>query len=779
MKKMLSLMVLVSIFIFMPINIVAVQADLSNAKILISNKINSPVKETCIKVLQEEVEKRTLFELERIGDWSSEITIALCLSSSENLLGKKIPVREGKKIEEKRPEGFRLYFDKRNGKEILWIIGADKRGVLFGIGELLRRAKMSKDKFLIDTPLDFASSPAYPIRGHQLGYRNTANSYDAWSVEQYEQYIRELVIFGTNSIENIPLGGKGDESVHFKLPQKEMNIVLSKICDAYDVDYWVWIPAKVDLSIDSLRQKEIKKHEAFYKATPRLDNVFFPGGDPGDNHPRDVMPFLKELHSRLVKYHPNAGIWISLQGFSEEMIDYFYKYLEDEKPEWLKGVVSGPSSPPIAETRFRLPKQYMHRQYPDITHNVRCEFPAPNFDQALALTIGREGINPMPVYYAKIHSDYAQFTDGFVAYSDGCHDDVNKIVWSQRGWNPNKNLRDILIEYSRFFFGPALEVSAAEGIFALEKNWFGPLRDNGNVETTFTYWKNLEKKHPELSDNWRWQMLQLRADYDTYIRRRLINEKNLEKEANKILEQVDELGIETAMNKALAKINEADTKPIEKNIKTKIENYCQNLFELIGLQTSVKLYNASGEERGAILDFVDYPLNNRWWYEDEFSKIRKMSSDKEKLKRLEIIRDWEDPGNGSYYDDISNIASSPHVKSTVADATDFAWLNNGNSRLRLSSQVYQNNPILEYENLDPNGRYIVRITGYGDALLRIDGQRLEPVLYNKEVEKFKEFVVPRILVGDEKIKMTFDIPEESHLNWRKHSRISDVWLIKR
>ena len=362
--------------------------------------------------------------------------------------------------------------------------------------------------------------------------------------------------------------------------------------------YWVWTPATIDLRNDSLRQKEIERHEKFYKECSRLDNVFFPGGDPGHNHPREVMPYLKELQLRLVKFHPSAGIWISLQGFSEEMVDYFYKYLADEKPDWLRGVVSGPSSPSIAETRFRLPKQYKHRQYPDITHNVRCEFPTMNFDQAHALTIGREGINPQPIHYSKIHKDYAQFTDGFVTYSDGCHDDVNKIIWGQRGWNPEKSIRDILVEYGRFFFGPELEFDAAEGILSLEKNWVGPLEENGSVETTFMFWNNLEKKYPELRDNWRWEMLQLRANFDSYIRSRLLNEKNLEKEANMILERVDELGVDMAMKKSLEKINEAVTKPINHEIKTKIENYCQNLFELIGLQTSVELYTASGAQRG-------------------------------------------------------------------------------------------------------------------------------------------------------------------------------------
>ena len=752
----------------------------SEATVLISQDISSTISKTCLKVLQEEIQKRTSIKIEPINNWvSDKAVMALCLESSKELLGKDIPQSENGFSTGMSPEGFRLLYQNQSNEKIIWIIGADHRGILFGIGELLRKARMRKNRISLDLPLDFSSAPAYPIRGHQIGYRNLANSYDAWSVAQYEQYIRELVIFGTNAIENIPLGGKGDESVHMGISRKEMNFEISKICEAYDIDYWVWIPATIDLTDKKLREKELQKHHKFYRDTPRLNNVFIPGGDPGHNHPREVMPFLKELHTQLTKYHPKAGIWLSLQGFSEEQIDYFYKYLEDKKPGWLRGVVSGPSSPPLSETHFRLPKQYKHRHYPDITHNVRCDYPAPNFDQAFALTIGREGINPQPEYYAKIHRNYARFTDGFVSYSDGCHDDVNKVIWSQRGWNPEKNVRDILTEYGRFFFNSQDDQAVADGILALEKNWFGPLIANGSVETTFAFWNNLEKNHAELSDNWRWLLLTMRANYDTYIRRRLIHEKDLEKKANKILGQVDELGIEVAMKKALDKISEAVSKPIDQDIYHKITKYAEALFNLTGLQTSVELYKASSPQRGCILDFVNHPLNNRWWYEDEFKKISQMATDKEKKERLEVIRTWEDPGKEHYYDDVSNISNSPHVTTTVYDAVDFGWWDSGKSRWRLSSLVYQNDPILKYENLDPNGRYIIRITGSGDALLRIDGDRLEPVKYDKQLEGFKEFVVPKRLVGDSKITVSFDRPEESHLNWRDYSRVSDVWLIKK
>ena len=750
--------------------------DISEVNILVSKDIKPLVRQSAVEILQEEVQKRTGLAWSEVSSWKDAkgLTIALALSETKKLDGMAPPRRSGNNLPENQAEGFRL-FKKEN---TLWIIGADSRAVLFGIGELLRKAYMDDGQVIIEDNMDIATAPQYPLRGHQIGYRNTANTYDAWTVKQYDQYIRDLVLFGTNAVENIP-PLRDDSSPHFPIPREEMNVEMSKICDKYDIEYWVWTPGTVDLKDPELRSQQLDIHEANYKQVPRLDNIFFPGGDPGHNHPREVMPFLKDLYARLIKYHPDAGMWISLQGFSAEQVDYFYQYLEIHKPTWLRGVVSGPSSPPISETRFRLPEQYLHRHYPDITHNVRCDYPAQNFDQAFALTVGREGINPQPVYYAEVHAKYAPFTDGFVSYSDGSHDDVNKIVWSQRGWDPDKNILDIVMEYSRFFFGREIAYETANGVLSLERNWDGPIIYNGGIEPTLAYWKELEASNPQLSDNWRWQMLVLRAYYDTYVRRRKINETNLEKEANKVMLQVDELGSEVVMKKALEIVNKADTEPIEQEMKQVIVDYSEALFQSIGWQSDVEKYQASGSQRGCMLQFVDHPLNNRWWLADQFEAIDTLASEQEKADRIKLIANWENPGPGGYYDDVSNISKSPHVTTTVYDAVDFVWNNGGFSRWRLSSQLSQVDPILEYEDLDPNARYLIRVTGYGDALVRVDGKRLEPIKYEKHREGFKEFIVPKSIVGDGKMTLTFDRAEESHLNWRNYSRISDVWLIKR
>ena len=701
----------------------------------------------------------------------------MATSNESEVNGVKIPKREGVNLPEFKKEGYRIFCGKRDGRDIVWIIGSDERGILFGTGKLLRTAIMSKNKFYLNEPLDFASSPMQSIRGHQLGYRNHANSYDAWDVKKYEQYIRDLVIFGTNAIETIPLGDR-DDSVLFPIPPEEMNIHISEICATYGIDYWIWTPVSCDLSDKVKREAELGRAEAFYKKCPKLDNVFFPGGDPGENHPRDVLPFLKELNDRLQKYHPGAGIWISLQGFNAEKIDYFYTYLEKNNPDWLRGVVTGPGSPPIAETRYRLPKKYLHRNYPDITHNVRCDYPVQNWDQAYMLTIGREGCNPRPNFFSKIQGAAAQLTDGFVSYSDGCHDDVNKVIWSMRSWDNEMEPSEILTDYCRYFFGPELAVRGAEGINALEQDWVGPIKTNGGIETTFEFWKNLGKENPGLLNNWRWKMLVLRSYYDTYQHRRKIYEQKLEKEANKILATAKSIGSENAMNQALEIINRAETKPLNIDMHQKIVRYCDDLFHLIGLQTDVEHYHAANSQRGCILQFVNYPLNNRWWLADEFKKIEKMENEAKKLERLEVIRTWETPGPGSFYDNISNIETGPRVLTTSYDGTDVAWWNGGNSRARLSSQLFQIDPVLEYNNLDFNGKYIIRVSGQGEALIRVDGERLEPTLYNKGIGEFKEFVVPKWITQDGKMRVTFDRPEESHLRWTSYSHISEVWLLK-
>ena len=766
------------------------EIDLSNAVIVTRPGHLPNAERTAATVLSAELAKRTGIHLNTLTTWPKyKPVIAITSETQVPAWGRVIPIRDGEDRPESRPDGYRIYLEVRDGSHpVVWIIGGDARGTLFGVGNLLRRLNWEQGRIRIDSTLDLTTAPAYPIRGHQLGYRAQANSYDAWDASQFEQYIRELTFFGANSIEGIPFHDDRKTPV-MKVPRREMNRNIGEICDRYGLDYWVWIPADFDLKDSARRTQLLDQSEELFRDTKTLTAVSFPGGDPGSNPPELVLPFLSDLGKRMLPLHPNANIWLSLQQFTSQEIDATYDYIDRNSPQWLGGLVAGPSSPPIHEMRNRLPKQYGLRLYPDLTHNKLSQFEVRNWDQAYALTEGREAINPRPVEYACIFQECIAYSDGFISYSDGIHDDVNKTIWSALSWDPTQSVPDILIDYSRAYFNPGVSDKSADGILALEKNWHGPLLTNGVVEGTLLQWQLLEKRAPLLESSWRWQMCLLRANYDAYIRHRLIHETSLEIKANNILADAPKLGSGIAMTQAMEVLNLAVKEPLSPDLRARIYDLCDKLFHSIGLQTSVTKYYAINEQRGAVLDFLDYPMNNRWWLEDEFEKIKTLNSEDAKIHRLHELATWENPGSGSFYDNVGNIDKSPHVvreanngiPSLLTEAgTTFWWLNNGKSRARLTWQVTMWPIAVVYEGLDPNATYLVRSTGYGQALLRINGERVPPTVYGKKMGEYKEFPVAPQYLKNRKLILTWDKPnDEDHLNWRDRSRLAEVWLLKK
>lgn len=772
------------IFTGMPDAVADEQLDLSGAVVAVRPGDLPNAEKAACTVLVEEIEKRTGIRLATSSTWPEGGTV-IALSSQPVVpeWGHDLPGTP-----ETRSEGYRLVVDAKAAT--VWIVGADARGTLYGAGALLRKLNWAKGRASIPAELDIATAPVYPIRGHQLGFRTQANSWDAWTPEQFDQYIRELALFGLNSVENIPFQDSRQTPL-MKVDRREMNRRMSEICARYGLDYWVWTPADYDLNDAGARAKDLDRHEELYRDCKELTGVFFPGGDPGDNPAKLVMPFLGDVAERLLPLHPGARIWLSLQGFDEEQVQYVIDYLKREKPTWLGGLVAGPSSPPIPLTRSLLPKEYKFRLYPDITHNKICQYPVPWWDQAYALTLGREAINPRPVHYAYIHNWFAPYSDGFITYSDGVHDDVNKAIWSGLGWDPRTDIREILGDYCRAFFGPDIIEKATNGILALENNWRGPLKDNGAVEGTLLLWQELEKRMPDLEKNWRWQMCLVRAYYDAYIRRRLLNETVLEKEVNAVLSQCGSMGSDATMTQAMAVLNRAVDEPVSPELRARIFELCDELFQSISLQTSVPKYNASGAERGAFLDFVDYPMNNRWWLEDEFGKVRNLGAEEDKCKRLVQIAAWETPPPGSFYDDVGNPANSPNVKRSEFVFTEPGeeahpeplqwWWDDGKSRARLSWQTTMDYPeAVVYEGLDPSATYTVRCSGYGKFLLRVDGDALYgDSAKTVQIGEVQDFAVPAECLEDRKLVLTWDYPkDERHLNWRQRSRLAEVWLLK-
>lgn len=637
-----------------------------SAAALILHPNAEPVVSKAARILQEEVQARALLR-PLMGEDPARTDCEIRLGTAE-----RAP-RGGPGAAPASDSGdaYRLVSQLDGDGVTVDIRGNSPRAVLFGVGRLLRRMRMHRDRWEIPIDLDIDAAPAYPLIGHQLGYRDKTNSYCAWDVPQYDRYIRELALFGTNAVELIPPGTDDlDDSVHFPIPHLDMLREQSRICDEHGLDVWIWFPVMQDDYTDPAQvRRELEIWREYLSVLPRLNGIFVPGGDPGHTPAPLLLQLLAQLAAVVEELHPGARIWISPQGFSEEELEHFLAYLAEEQPDWVGGAVHGPwVNIPMAEFRERVPDRYPIRNYPDITHTLSSQFPVPEWDPALALTIGREPVNPRPVDEEHCFRCSQPGTIGFLSYSEGCNDDVNKFIWSGLSWRDQQNVFAILEDYARLFIDADMANDFAHGLCALERNWRGPLAVNGGVSVTLRQFQAMEERaSPFLKRNWRFQQALYRAYYDAYTRERLIYESGLEVQALGRLRQAQGSGSRVAVRAALAIWDQAVLQPVAQDLRTRVFQLAEALFNSIRMQLSVPLYQAQHEGRGGNLDAIDYPLNDRLWWREQLSEVLKLGAEEKRLDRIRELLRWRDATPGGFREEMAG----PQARARVQGWSDY------------------------------------------------------------------------------------------------------------
>ena len=799
--------------------------DLGNA-IVVAPRVSSKREQKAVQVLVEEVEKRTRIRWQVVEQLKTGVPAAVVVGSQEALkeirseLPREFQLSGGQPT---GPEGFRLQTLNRPAGTVVSVSGADERGVLFGVGELLRKLRMAKERVALPNALDITSAPKYKLRGHQLGYRPKTNAYDAWSVPMWDQYIRDLAVFGTNAIEIIPpRSDDAPDSPHFPLPPMRMMVEMSRIADEYGLDVWIWYPA-MDRDYSDPKTVEFAVNEwgEIFKALPRIDAVFVPGGDPGETRPKYMLGLLEKQADNLRRYHPRGQMWMSPQSFSEAWTKEFLDVLDRKQPRWLDGVVYGPQNRlDLPVLRKKIPEGYPIRLYPDITHSVECQFPVPDWDVTYALTEGREVINPRPLGYANIFRLHAPYSIGFITYSEGCNDDVNKFLWSALGWNPEMPVIDILRDYSAYFVSDRLAADFAQGLLSLEMNWQGPLLPNGSVYTTLEQFQSMESSAtPAELLSWRFQMGLYRAYYDAYVRSRLINETAAENralsrlaeirrmgarpnqiddgsEARKATSEVDPLVL---VNQAEAEVDEPLRNPVSQDGRTRILELAEGLYQSIHMQLAVERYQAEAVTRAANLDTLDAALSDAPWLRERFAEIRQLPSRVERTRAIEAILDRTNPGPGGFYDDLGNLACQPHLvrglgptqdpefrasslvgfgyPDRFAEAAPVAWK-------RWAEALFDAPLELRYPNLDPDAQYKVRVVYSGDSpdkkirLMAAENTEVHPFISKPLPIRPLEFDIP--LDATRKGDLTLKWFREPGLGGDgRGCQVAEVWLIKK
>ncbi len=778
----------------------AALVDLARAAVVTPEKLSVPER-TAVRVLIEEVEKRTTIRLPVAARWPADGVPVIAVGPLATAANWAAPVMRGGASAHTSPgpEGYRIATETagRAAPTVL-VLGTDARGVLFGVGRLLRELRMTPSALQLPRSFSVVSAPQVALRGHQLGYRPKTNSYDGWDVPMWEQYIRDLAVFGTNAIELLPpRTDDAADSPHFPLPQMRMMVEMSRIADEYAQDVWVWYPA-MDKDYGDPRQVEsaLKEWADVLSKLPRVDAVFVPGGDPGHTQPRHLMAMLERQTANLRRFHPKLQMWVSPQGFTKAWMDEFYQILKAE-PSWLTGVVFGPQvRDPLPVLRANVPKRYRIRHYPDITHSLRSQYPVQDWDIAHALTSQREQINPRPLDEAAIFRAALPYASDFITYSEGCNDDVNKIVWSGLGWDPKTDVVQILREYSRYFIGERYTDSFAQGLLALERNWRGPLAANAAVYTTLEQFQAMERAaSPGDLRNWRVQQALYRAYYDAHVRSRLLHESNVEERALDRLRGVGNGESRQALADAERILGEAQVRPAAE-WRQRVYTLAEALFQSIRQQLSVERYRAIAVGRGATLDSFETPLNNGGWLLARFAEAAALATEPERLAAIGRIVRWTDPGPGGYYDDLGNPSQQPHLvrglpfeedpqrlKSTL---TGFGYRPDWRLSWMTHAESFWDTPLrMRYSGLDRAARHRLRIVYAGDAfstdtLIRLvanEKYEIHPPMKKPVPVAPVEFDVPADATRDGELTLTFSGPIGAGSAGRG-VQVAEVWLMR-
>lgn len=516
------------------------------------------------------------------------------------------------------------------------------RGFIYGIGMILRKTEFRNDSSVLIEDISGDYSPYMQIRGHQLGWRTTANSYEAWTVDEYIQYIKELMFFGCNIFEHVKFKDNPRTNRLMKYKSDDEFIrECSERAKELDIDVSFWCPHGNGNLEDSISERE-----KFFSDITNAHVYFPPGSDPGEFEAAEAIERTVEIAKAIRKHHPDIKVFPSAQsphGFGT-WGDDFIKEME-KLPDEIDGIITGPNcAMPLHELRKRLPLKYPIRLYPDITHNVRCEYPV-HFDRddwhyALASTLSREAINPRPAEYRTVHRLTRQYIIGSVSYSEGINDDINKFVWSDMDYFPDADLSDTLADYARLFFPGADTKKAVDGILGLEKNWEGDPAENPHIGNTHNIFVNLLNENPELRENARFLMCLFRAKCDLLVKTRRVTELELIKKAKK---KIGLMHLEKA-EEILKTPFDADYK----KLREEISEIGQKLFEKVGLQLDVEHYCANSWERGATLETIDNPVTDRLYLLDRLEYAKKLN-DNEKQSFINELLEYRKTKEGEYY----------------------------------------------------------------------------------------------------------------------------------
>jgi hypothetical protein len=754
---------------------------------------------------------------------------------------------------------------KTSESNLLLAAGIDERGCLYVVGEILRKFTIRDGQLSFDENINIRTAPAFEIRGTQFGQSHVAKKLAHvrdWTDKETERVILDYALAGANTFP-VKAGKMFDFIRSYGLMTQTGFGANTGAAKTPDWKAFESIGRKgyVCLSVPAAREFMLQKCENQFKNSPSWDMINFYGGDGGGCECDKCNPYgltfirlVEEMAEIIHKYHPNTKIYFTNQKFDNEDDNAIFEYLQEKPRTWLWAWGYGPGSdattwqPGHRQTHrmdlFKYPgfgpyglypKEILHQipsrhkliYYNEITHWKYAQhayiqmYPRadrngdlpPHWsheiynrrpDQFLTMVYNRLTFFAWPEYYHRVFNDLMRYGNGDITHSSGHHDHFNQWMWQRLLWSPRRTATEVVNEYCNTWFGFEAAPTMEKAIFLLEKNIEEqegvPLDKKQGINQYYDLVKKAGTMIPDeiMERDWLWRMYMQKAALDKYVKLDVIQQKEFEAQIENDCKEILNENKQIELKNLIGKFDELTATP-----------------EMIALRNEAQKL---GEESNRIFGVRNdgyFNLRHDYiglgWLKRQLIRAGKANKKRSK-ELLQIIVDYENAGDGGYYDNLGTANSAPNlIKGYPYDHGQpyvSKMLSEENRPSQRSMHFTQNEDegvTLLYKDLDPNASYSIRFTFVrpwyqpryeermnqkSQKIYADDVVLAESVELPLQMSDFFSYDIPKSLIKDGeliiKLERASDVAHGDHISveqWRNSGGwgtiVSEVWLIKK
>ncbi len=723
-------------------------------------------------------------------------------------------------------EGFLLRSLPDGEGQTLLAAGIDERGVVYAVGEILRRAVVNGSAVVFPDDLDVRTAPAFEVRGTQIGQSSVMLSKGKarkWTEAEHDHAMEDIILAGANTISAD--GEKfSKDNPSYRLAQSLGMKTLVNYTPNAGEGPPEWLGQEsigrggyLCPSIPEARAALLQRCEDTFKNCPEVSYVHFVGGDGGGCECDRCRPFGKtyiylceEMAAIVHRYLPKAEIFADNKKFDDAGDKAIFAYLQEKPRPWLRAFCYGPGSdgmswqPGHRQTHamelFRYPgfgpfsrylQEILHQMPPEqdivlcneLTHWRYSQYgfvqayprADKNGDQPphwnhfiyermperhLTKVYDRLTFFAWPRYYHWVFGETVRYSIGDTTHSSGTHDHFNQWMWERLMWDPSRSVEDVVDEYARVWFGPEAAEPMAKAIFQLEENIQDdpntPLPEKKGIYTYYDLVKEAGEKMPAQlrAGNWLWLEYMQKAAVDKHTALAVGQQMELEKRIEtRVARGLESGALDAAIDEAQSWLDA----PIETDEMRALREEAMRLGEesnaLFGVR-SEGIYN------------LEHDFIGLGWTRRQLERAKAVSVEGEKRELLSMVADYENPGEGGFYDDCGTYTSMPHLVNgypyDFGQPFVYEMLSEANrhsQRNMCSTQDEAKGVAFHYEGLSPDAQYKVRMTlvrpKYQARYAERMNQKAENV-YADDIALAKGLEIPEGMSD----YFTFDIPRE-------------------